>query len=394
MAKKENTAEAVRAPAPLQSAEAIQKQIKPLSDNSFVAFFQKIGRGWLTIWYGFADRHPKLAKIIYMLFFFVLFSQAVTVFQFLVFLFLPHLFGTDLAANPWMFPKDIKLGEITHAAGVLNGVPYDEWKEQFFFFILGKPLAHNEAGRVVIGGGLGYFFAFLIATFLAQCINFPLQRNITFKSHGNPVWQATWYFIGWLLIQPFCDMIGSLWKYLVWGVIGASLPVGVVVLLDTVVMGGVSMAIFFFVFLVIFPDYNAVAKRAKAKYEKLKAAGADAAKIKKAEAAVADAEMKAKLSNTEKAAAKAKTQASSKAIAYFATLNAAEKAKADVAALSNGGDQAKLEKAKQTLQTQQSFVPMRHQAVSDAIIIKDEADAAFAAAKAEAEKLKTATAAA
>ena len=26
---------------------------------------------------------------------------------------------------------------------------------------------------------------------------FPLQRNITFKSHGNPVYQAVWYFLAW-----------------------------------------------------------------------------------------------------------------------------------------------------------------------------------------------------
>lgn len=34
----------------------------------------------------------------------------------------------------------------------------------------------------MIGGDPGYLIAMLVGSFLAQCINFPLQRNITFRS--------------------------------------------------------------------------------------------------------------------------------------------------------------------------------------------------------------------
>src|SRR5699024_12034369 len=51
----------------------------------------------------------------------------------------------------------------------------------------------------------------IFGSFLAQCINFPLQRNITFKSKGNPVYQAMWYFIAWVAISLICNGFNNLW---------------------------------------------------------------------------------------------------------------------------------------------------------------------------------------
>lgn len=308
------------------TVQDIQSQIKPLSKNAFAAFFQRIWRGWLAWWYGKSSKYPRLTKLLYQLLFFILFSQGVTLFQFLLFLFLPHLFGQGLAETAWFFPSAVELGRVVHTPGATD--TWTEWTQVFNFYLLGKPLSYSAdgSGAIVIGGGLGYFYSFLIATFLAQVINFPLQRNITFKSHGNPYYQAMWYFIGWLLIQPFCDMLGSLWKPLASGVLGFTLPSILILIIDTVVMGGVAMAIFFFVFLIIFPDYNTVEKRTRAKLEKLKAGGADPAKISKVEAELKDAAMKARLSNTEKELSKATTQSSAKAMSYFAVVKRAENA--------------------------------------------------------------------
>lgn len=361
-----NTKQDAAAGAPVLAAEEISKQIKPLSQNAFAAFFQRIWRAWLSVWYGFSDKHPKGSKLIYQIVLFVLFSQGVTIFQFLLFLFLPQLFGQGLAEVDWLLPRVLM--------GSKDGVDY-------FFSILGKPLAYKD-GAIVIGGGLGYFLAFLIATFLAQCINFPLQRNITFRSHGNVAWQLMWYFIGWILIQPFCDMIGSVWKGLV-GLYLGNWPVFVMTLLDTIIMGGISMLIFFFVFLIIFPDYNAVEKRACAKVEKLKAANAGPEKIAAAEAALAEAELKASVSNTEKAMAKTKTQANAKAIAYFATEKNLEKSKQAAATES---DQAKLEKAKADVTKYEAMLIERQTAASEAVAAKDKAKAEYEEAFATAEK--------
>ncbi|MDE7405380.1 MAG: hypothetical protein K2M89_00705 [Clostridiales bacterium] len=267
------------------TVEDLKNQIKPLSQNAFLRFFQRILRWWLGIWYGFCDKKPKFSALVYKVFFFVVFSMGVTIWQFIVMTFLPYAFESlNTGAVGWpMVP--------IAAAGGKN------------FIIFGDEQ------------GWGYFIAFEIAVFTAQCINFPLQRNITYRSHGNPWYQAMWYFIGWVLVSIATNAI--------WGVCNAFLlhwgsPDVVNGLLKTVLTGGVSMVIFFFVFLVIFPDNNKMAKSARARYERLVAANAPAEKVAAAERKMRDWERKAALSNAEKEYAQAKSQASNKSVRYFA----------------------------------------------------------------------------
>ena len=106
---------------------------------------------------------------------------------------------------------------------------------------------------MIIGGGLGYTISYWLGTFLAQCINFPLQRNVTFKSHGNPFYQAMWYFIAWVLISLTCNGFNNLWM----PIAAAHVSPAIYNILVTVITGGVSMVIFFFVFKIIFPEGEA-----------------------------------------------------------------------------------------------------------------------------------------
>jgi putative flippase GtrA len=198
---------------------------------------------------------------------------------------------------------------------------YDAGGKEWFFSLLGYAPVAGENGAVIIGGGLGYFLAFEIATFLAQCINFPLQRNITFRSHGNPAFQAMWYFIGWVLTSLFCNGVNSLWLPLATGAVSAPIPQFLTALITIVVMGGIAMIVFFFIFLVIFPDYEKVSKRKTKKLDGLKASHASAEKIAMATVDAEEAAVKAGLSSAEKAAIKAATKASSKALAYLALVN-------------------------------------------------------------------------
>ena len=192
---------------------------------------------WQKKWAPFAQSHPKAAKWIYQLFYFYVFSLSVTIFQYLMFTFLPYFFGIGLAGTEFMWPQIP-----VHIAGYSY-----KWN------ILGYDIARNAAGEVIIGGGLGYFLSYEIGAFLAQCINFPLQRNITFKSHGKISWQIMWYVIAWILISLFCNAINGLW-----------LPIAqqhfapeVYNLLVTFITGGVSMVIYFFVYKIIFPEGEA-----------------------------------------------------------------------------------------------------------------------------------------
>lgn len=189
---------------------------------------------WMKKWRGFEERHPKLSKWVYQIFYFLVFSMGVTIFQYFVFTLMPHLLGKGMAEVEFMWPQiDMEI------LGV-----------KFTWSLLGYKVLRDSTGAVMIGGGLGYFISYETGSFLAQCINFPLQRNITFKSHGNPVYQAVWYFIAWILISLICNGINNLWmpiaaKYVVPAVYN---------LLVTFITGGVSMVIFFFVFKIIFPE--------------------------------------------------------------------------------------------------------------------------------------------
>lgn len=268
-------------------AERIEIKAKPLPDNKFKAFFAGLYRKWLGKWYGFSDKHKKLSEIIYTVFFFLIFSVGVTIYQYIVMTFLPYAFAS-LNNGPWGVPNTP-----VKSAG---GQPY-----------------------VIFGDaqGFGYFIAFEIATFTAQCINFPLQRNITYRSHGNIAWQIMWYFIGWVLISVFTLALwGIINCYMVfWGV-----PDAVTGLLKTFITGGVSMIIFFFIFMIIFPNRQKVADKLDKKLEKAKAKNADPQKIEKLEARAKAERAAAEYAAAEREAAKATAFADAKAVAYEAAV--------------------------------------------------------------------------
>ena len=187
----------------------------------------------MTVIKEFEKKHPKAAAWLYQIFYFLVFSLGVTVFQYLVFTCLPGILGMKLAGREFMWPQ----------------IPVKLFGVEFTWSLLGYQVLYDRAGQVLIGGGLGYFISYEAGSFLAQCINFPLQRNITFKSKGNPVYQAAWYFLAWIVISLICNGFNNLWMPI------ASVYVGPAVynLLVTGITGGVSMIIFFFVFKIIFP---------------------------------------------------------------------------------------------------------------------------------------------
>lgn len=185
-------------------------------------------------WKNFEENHPKIAKLLVQLLYFWVFSMGVTVLQYLMFTFFPYLFGIELAGKEFMWPQ-IPM----HVFGF-----YYKWN------ILGYEVVRNTAGEVVIGGGLGYFLSYELGTFLAQCVNFPLQRNITFKSHGNVAWQIFWYLIAWVLISLTCNGLNGLWMPIAQQFFAPA----VYNLLVTFITGGVSMVIYFFVYKIIFPE--------------------------------------------------------------------------------------------------------------------------------------------
>lgn len=344
--------------------EEAKLQPKPLSQNAFVAFWQRIWRWWQGVWYGFSEKHVKLAGWIYKIAFFFIFSMSVTVLQYIGFVALPYAFGLDLAGTEFMWPN-LKLTTIDGKDICWN--------------ILGYNVSRNAAGEVIIGGGLGYFLAYEITVFIAQCINFPLQRNITFRSHGNPWWQAMWYFIGWVLVSLFCNAINGLWMPFA----ELYVPAAVYNLLVTFVTGGVSMVIFFFIFLIIFPDVDKTERSKKAKLDaaaaKLDAAKAsgNAEEIAKAQAAFDKAALayeialeNKKVFHSEKAISSAKSLAEAKINGYHGMKNKLAKYEAELAEdKADASKKAELEK--NIADTKATIEKVRNEALS-AVASRDE----------------------
>ena len=182
----------------------------------------------MKLWNDFTQKHPGAAKWIREGGLFFLFSNLVTVWQYLLIQFLPAAFS-QYANVEWMWP----------------GVPMSLFGASFTF---------NVLGYSVRDGGLAYFIAYLIATFTAQCINFPLQRNITFRSHGAIPPQIAGYFAGWVGVTLVVNSINSIWV----GVAGSlGVPDFLYNILTTVLTGGVSMVIFFVINKLIFPEGDA-----------------------------------------------------------------------------------------------------------------------------------------
>ena len=185
-------------------------------------------------WYNFESQNPKLSKWVREGGLFIIFSNLVTMVQYIIYAFLPNLLGLELAGMEWSWPA----------------IPMRLFGIDFTWNAIGYDVVYDTAGNVIIGGGVGYLIAMLVGSFLAQVINFPLQRNITFRSKGNPWYQAMWYFIAWVVITFVVNSINCVWV----AVASKLLASWIYNIGTTVMMGGISMVIFFFVFKIIFPE--------------------------------------------------------------------------------------------------------------------------------------------
>lgn len=175
-------------------------------------------------WTDYADRHPKIADLAVQFVKFYAFSLLVTVIQYLLLTFLPELFfrATNWCEIPCQLIH-IKL-----------------WSADTYVF--NYPVTGDATG------GMGYFAAFAITLFLAQCINFPMQRNITFKSKGNIYYQIMWYVAAWIIITISCSFLMGLYIPFCKKLFSPA----VYNIIITVINGGVQMVIYFPIYKIIF----------------------------------------------------------------------------------------------------------------------------------------------
>ncbi len=178
----------------------------------------------MEIWNNFMEKHPGAAKWIREGGLFVVVSNLITVFKYLLLTFLPSAFaGLGDASFGW------------------PGIDVTLFGETFQWNILGYDQAH---------GGLAYFAAYMVAMIIGEVINFPIQKLVVFRNHDKPYKQIAWYCLAFFIITCIVNSINCVWV----AVAGMFVPAAVYNIGTTVLNGGVSMVVFFFVNKIIFPE--------------------------------------------------------------------------------------------------------------------------------------------
>lgn len=180
----------------------------------------------MEIWQRYAQKHPKAAQWIREGGLFVIVSNLITVFKYLLLQFLPKAFaGLPMVDFGW------------------PGIDMTLFGETFKWNILGYDVVH---------GGLPYFCAYMVAMVVGEVINFPIQKIFVFqnKEGGKTLAkQIAWYVIAFCVITCIVNSINCIWV----AVAGLLVPDFIYNIGTTVLNGGVSMIVFFFVNKIIFP---------------------------------------------------------------------------------------------------------------------------------------------
>ncbi len=189
----------------------------------------------MEFWNNFADKHPGIAKWVREGGLFLIFGNAVTVLKWLLLMFLPAMFKGLVGQVEWLWPN----------------IPVTILGVELNLSVLGNALMTDANG--VVTGGLAFTLANLTAIIIGECINFPLQRNITFKSHGPVVPQAIMHGVATIVVFLVMNLFTCIWNPVTNALIAnEALRNTLQSLVTTVVTGGVSIVIIFFVDKIIF----------------------------------------------------------------------------------------------------------------------------------------------
>lgn len=161
---------------------------------------------------------------------FIIFSYVVTGIKALLLIFLPALFHGIVGDVEWLFP----------------GIPVELFGVNFKLSIIGNALEMGTDGAFLVNSGLAFTLANLTAIFFGEVVNFPLQRNITFKSHGPLGFQILCHLVATIAVFLVMNLFTCVWNPVTVALIGnEALRNTVSSIVTTVVTGGVAMIIIF-----------------------------------------------------------------------------------------------------------------------------------------------------
>ena len=184
-------------------------------------------------WLAFVEKHPKLSQWVREGGLFIIVSNLITVFKYLILTFLPLAFAF-MGNRDFGFP----------------GIDLTILGTEFKWYIIGYGADQ---------GGVSYFTAYMIAMIIGEVINFFIQRKWVFRSNGNILRQGGWYLLAFCLVTCVVNSINCIWV----AVAGSLVPGWVYNIGTTVLNGGVSMVVFFIVNKIVFNDAKAAQKEAQ-----------------------------------------------------------------------------------------------------------------------------------
>ena len=85
-----------------------------------------------------------------------------------------------------------------------------------------------------------------------------VKGKITFRSKGNILYQGLWYLLAFIVVTCIVNSINCVWV----AVAGMFVPNWLYNIGTTVLNGGISMVVFFFVNKIIFPEGEASKREA------------------------------------------------------------------------------------------------------------------------------------
>lgn len=179
----------------------------------------KVMKDW---WNHFAERHPSLSQWVREGGLFIIVSNAITVFKYVLLTFLPGAFAF-LGSRDFGFP----------------GIDLTLFGIKFKWYIIGYGAEQ---------GGAAYFTAYMIAVLIGEMINFFVQRSWVFRSKGNILRQGMWYLLAFCVVTCIVNSINCAWA----AVAGHFVAPWLYNIGTTVLNGGVSMVVFFIVNKIVF----------------------------------------------------------------------------------------------------------------------------------------------
>ena len=176
------------------------------------------------IWQAFEEKYPKASQWIREGGLFIIVSNVITIFKYLLLTFLPLAFAF-MGSRDFGFP----------------GIDITLFGIEFKWYIIGYGADQ---------GGAAYFTAYMIAMVIGEVINFFIQRKYVFRSNGNIVRQGLWYLLAFCVVTCVVNSINCIWA----AVAGHFVEPWLYNIGTTVLNGGVSMVVFFIVNKIVFND--------------------------------------------------------------------------------------------------------------------------------------------